>query len=795
MKSSPLKLGVYVCHCGQNVGGVLDVDRLSEQARSYPEVVLSKTHPFLCSEEGQTLIQNDIKENGLDRVVVAACTPKLHEKTFKKALEKAELNPHCLEIANIREQCAWVHMKEPEKATAKAGSLIAASLARASTIEPLEIEESDVTKAAMVIGGGVAGIQAALDIADNGFKVYLVEKEPSIGGKMAQLDKTFPTLDCSACILTPKMVDAARHPNIELVTYADVKEVKGSVGNFTVKVLKKPRYIDVDKCIGCGQCAEACRMAGRVPNEFDENLGKRGAAYIPFPQAVPLKFVIDPNSCLLITKGVCGKTLKCADACKPEAVDFDQKPEEVHIDVGAIVVATGYDLYDAKLKENLGYGELEGVINGMDFERLICANGPLEGDFSINGKKPTTAAFISCVGSREKDGNHHCSRFCCMYSAKQAHMIKERVGDGNVAVYYTDMRAFGKDFEEFFTRVKTEGIDYRRRELDAELKIEKKGEGLVVKADGYPDFDADLVVLSVGATPVEGTGFLSNAMRIERSPDGFFRESHPVLSPADSMGSGIFLAGCAQGPKDIPDSVAQASAAAAKVSEILCMEKIESDPPTANVIRSKCAACLTCSRVCPYNAIDTSGVTFAQVIPTQCEGCGICTASCPGEAIVLPNFEDMNVETTLEKLLASNPTPSGEQQIIAFCCDHGAYEAADLCGTMRLDLPVQFKILRLPCSGKVEVQHLLKAVELGADGVMVIGCKDGNCQYRNGSERAGNRVAAAKELLKEIGVDENRLEMFNISSSLADEFREIVVNMTERARTLGPTFQKREVSA
>jgi heterodisulfide reductase subunit A len=426
------------------------------------------------------------------------------------------------------------------------------------------------------------------------------------------------------------MVDAARHPNIELVTYADVKEVKGSVGNFTVKVLKKPRYIDVDKCVGCGNCAEECRMAGRVPNEFDENLGMRGAAYIPFPQAVPLKFVIDPNSCLLITKGVCGKTLKCADACKPEAIDFDQKPEEVDIDVGAIVVATGYDLYDAKLKDNLGYGELEGVINGMDFERLICANGPLEGDFSINGKKPTTAAFISCVGSREKDGNHHCSRFCCMYSAKQAHMIKERVGDGNVAVYYTDMRAFGKDFEEFFVRVKTEGIDYRRRELDSELKIEKKGEGLVVKADGFPDFDADLVVLSVGATPVEGTGFLSNAMRIERSPDGFFRESHPVLSPADSMGPGIFLAGCAQGPKDIPDSVAQASAAAAKVSEILGMEKIESDPPTANVIRSKCAACLTCSRVCPYNAIDTSGVTFAQVIPTQCEGCGICATQLRG---------------------------------------------------------------------------------------------------------------------------------------------------------------------
>ncbi|UCD91759.1 MAG: CoB--CoM heterodisulfide reductase iron-sulfur subunit A family protein, partial [Methanobacteriota archaeon] len=458
-------------------------------------------------------------------------------------------------------------MNEPAKATEKARSLVSTSVARAATIEPLIPDEIEVTPAAMVIGGGVAGIQAALDIADNGFKVYLVEREPSIGGKMAQLDKTFPTLDCSACILTPKMVDAARHPNIELVTYADVKNVKGSIGNFTVRVLKKPRYVDIDKCIGCGQCAEACRMKGRILNEFDEDLGKRGAAYIPFPQAVPLKYLIDPESCLLITKGVCGKTLLCADACKPEAIDFDQKPEEVDYEVGAIVVATGYDLYDAKLKKNLGYKELDGVINGMDFERLICSNGPLEGDFSVNGKKPKSAAFISCVGSREKDGNHHCSRFCCMYTAKQAHMIKERVGDGNVIVYYTDMRAFGKDFEEFFSKVKSERIDYRRRELDSELNIEKKGDGLVVKAKGYPDFDTDLVVLSVGATPVEGTGYLSNALNIQISPDGFFRESHPVLRPADAMSPGIFLAGCAEGPKDIPDSVAQASAAAARVSE------------------------------------------------------------------------------------------------------------------------------------------------------------------------------------------------------------------------------------
>lgn len=652
MKSSPLKLGVFVCQCGQNIGGVLDVDKLSEQARSYPEVVLSKTHPFLCSEEGQTLIQNDIKENGLDRVVVAACSPKFHERTFKKALEKAELNPYCLAMANIREQCAWVHMDENGKATEKAERLIAGAVKRASVIEPLEAQEVDITQTAMVIGGGVAGIQAALDIADNGYKVYLVESSPSIGGRMAQLDKTFPTLDCSACILTPKMVDAARHPNIELLAYSDVTDVKGHVGDFKVKVLKKPRYVDEELCKGCGDCAEACRMKGRIDNEFDQNLGKRSAIYIPFPQAVPLKYLVDPETCLLITKGVCGKTLKCADACEAKAVDFDQKEEEVELDVGVIVLATGYDPYDPSQKEEFGYGVHPEVITALELERLVNASGPTSGHVEINGKEPTEVVFISCVGSREKDGNQYCSRFCCMYSAKLAHMVKDKFPDSNVTVYYTDMRAFGKGFDEFFEKVKSEGIQYRVRDLDDPIKIEKADGGVVVKAEGHPDIPADMVILSIGAIPKAGSDKLSELTGVKLGEDGFFTELHPKNRPVDTAVRGVFLAGCCQSPKDIPDSVQQASAAAARASTVLGNGKMVLDPVIAVVREAGCGDCQICLSLCPFGALDfDEEKKMAKVDEYLCQGCGICTAACPSAAISVRNYSQDQLEAQIETLM------------------------------------------------------------------------------------------------------------------------------------------------
>ncbi len=652
MSSEPAKIGVFVCQCGENVGGVVDTEKVAESVKDHSEVVFSKVHSHLCSYEGVGAVQDAIKESGANRLVVAACTPKMHEKTFKDAAEEAGMNPYCVDIANIREQCSWVHLKENGKATEKAERLVAGGVKRASVIEPLESEEVDITQTAMVIGGGVAGIQAALDIADNGYKVYLVESSPSIGGRMAQLDKTFPTLDCSACILTPKMVDAARHPNIELLAYSDVTDVKGHVGNFKVKVLKKPRYVDEELCKGCGDCAEACRMKDRIDNEFDQNLAKRSAIYIPFPQAVPLKYLVDPETCLLITKGVCGKTLKCADACEAKAVNFDQEEEEVELDVGVIVVATGYDPYDPSQKEELGYGVHPEVITALELERLVNASGPTMGHVEISGKEPKDVVFISCVGSREKDGNKYCSRFCCMYNAKLSHMIKDKFPDANVTVFYTDMRAFGKGFDEFFEKVKSEGIQYLVRDLDDPIKVEKANGGVVVRAKGQPDVPADMVVLSVGAVPKAGSDKLSDLLGVKLGDDGFFTELHPKNRPVDTAMRGIFLAGCCQSPKDIPDSVQQASAAAARASTVLGNGKMTLDPVIAVVKEAGCGDCQICLNLCPFGALDFDHEKkMAKVDEYLCQGCGICTAACPSAAISVRNYSQDQLEAQIESIM------------------------------------------------------------------------------------------------------------------------------------------------
>ena len=470
-----MKIGVYICQCGINIAHTVDTERVVELVSNLPNVAIARDYKYMCSDPGQELIKKDIKEMKLDRVVVASCSPRMHEPTFRAVLEDMDLNPYFFEMVNLREQCSWVH-EDKEQATLKAVDLISGAVARAAFLEPLEKKEVSVIPKALVVGGGISGIQAALEIADKGFQVYLVERSPSIGGRMAQLDKTFPTMDCSACILTPKMVDAARHPNIELFAYSEIESVDGYIGNFKVKIKKKPKYVDPEKCVGCGACAEACRLHNKIKNEFDMNLGKRSAIYVPFPQAVPLKYTIDPEKCITLRTGKCGDYPLCVEACgERDAINFDQKEEIVEVEVGTIVVATGFDLFDPKEKPEYGYGEFENVITGLEFERLVSASGPTGGHIEINGKEPEKVVFIQCVGSRDKKTNEYCSRVCCMYTAKQAHMVKDKIPDAELIVYNTDVRAFGKGFEEFYNRVQDEGVIYRRRELDGPIEVKKKG--------------------------------------------------------------------------------------------------------------------------------------------------------------------------------------------------------------------------------------------------------------------------------------------------------------------------------
>ncbi|WP_295608302.1 CoB--CoM heterodisulfide reductase iron-sulfur subunit A family protein [Methanobrevibacter sp.] len=639
INNEEIRVGVYVCHCGVNVGGVVNCPEVAEYAKTLPNVVVAKDYKYMCSDPGQSLIQDDIKEHNLNRIVVAACSPRLHEPTFRRCVEEAGLNKFLFEFANLREQDSWVHMTQPAEATAKAKDLTRMAVAKARLLEPLEASKVAVDKKCLVIGGGVAGIQSALDLADMGFKTYMVERNPTIGGRMGQLDKTFPTLDCSMCILAPKMVDTSKHENIELITYAEVKEVDGYIGNFTVKVEKKPRYVKEEDCTGCGQCQEVCPI--EIPNYYDEGVGMVRAAYIPFPQAVPLCATIDKNYCI-----DCGL---CETVCGPEAIDRNMEPEEIELHVGTIIAATGYDPYDPTEKYEYGYGRYTNVITAMEIERMINASGPTGGHVQkpSDGKEPKRVAFIHCVGSRDEQiGKSYCSRVCCMYSMKNAQLCIDHEPDTEVTCYYMDIRSFGKGFEEFYkTSQEKYGIEFIRGR-PAEI-IENDDLTLTVRAEDtllgkVTEYTYDLVVLSVGLEPPKGSNELRQTLGLSRTSDGFYMEAHPKLRPVDTLTDGVYIAGVAQGPKDIPDAVAQGSAAASRASIPMAKGEVEIEPITADTDTTVCGACEVCVELCPFGAVSIEGEgadKHAAINVALCKGCGTCVGACPSGAMNQNHFK------------------------------------------------------------------------------------------------------------------------------------------------------------
>ncbi len=635
--SSEQRLGVYVCHCGINISHTVDVEKVAEAAAALPGVAIAKTYRYMCSDPGQSLICADIKEHGLTGVVVAACSPRMHEPTFRAAVASVGLNPYMFDMANIREHCSWIH-DDKEEGTEKAIDLVRSAVARASYLEGLTEREIEVTPEALIIGGGIAGIQAALDIAEAGYKVHLVEKEPSIGGRMAQLDKTFPTLDCSACILTPKMVDAGRHPNIDLMVYSEVEDITGYVGNFTVTVRKRATSVDRHLCTSCGDCIAKCPV--KVSSEFDAGFGERKAIYTPFPQAVPSEPVIDREHCTYFLKdGKCGV---CEKVCTLNAIDYTMEDEIVELSVGTIIVATGFDEFDPNIKPELGYGIYDNVITGLEMERLCSASGPTEGKIEIDGKEPKDVVFIKCVGSRDQSiGNEWCSRVCCMFTAKQAHLMREKLPDANITVFYMDVRAFGKGYEEFYDRVRGENVIYRRGSVS---EIYKRGERLVVTGEdtlvGEPiEVEADLVVLAAGLTARKDTDPIASILKLSKSSDRFLMEAHPKLRPVDTAIDGVFLAGCCQGPKDIPDTVAQAKGAAASAIIPMSRGTVRLEAISAVVDEDLCSGCRICVGVCPYGAITYDEKDkVSRVNEALCKGCGTCGAACPSGAMSTIHF-------------------------------------------------------------------------------------------------------------------------------------------------------------
>lgn len=652
------KIAVYVCHCGTNIGGKVDVEKVVAWAAEQPNVAVAREYKYMCSDPGQDLIKQDIQKLGVNRVVVAACSPTMHEPTFRKAAADAGLNPFLLQMANIREHCSWV-TEDRDQATEKAKRILSAQIHRLPHNQPLEPIEVPVNSDVLVVGGGIAGIEAALKLAQAGKKVYLVERKPSIGGHMAMFDKTFPTLDCAACILTPKMSAVGKDPNIELLAYSEVEEVDGYVGNFTVKVRRKARYVNTDTCTGCAACMDAC-VVRKVPNEFDQGLSKRTAIYIPFPQAVPLRATIDPDNCLTLRGKKCKQP--CTAACGPKAIDFDQKDEVVELKVGAIIVATGFELWDPRQEERYGYGRLDNVITSLEFERLSNASGPTGGHIVCkNGEPPKAVAILHCVGSRDENYQEFCSRVCCMYSLKFSHLIKEHLPGTDVYQLYIDMRCYGKGYEEFYKRIMDEGVYFVRGRAaevtDVALTPEEQGR-LVVKVEDtllgvVRRIPVDMVILSSGLSPAHDAKEVAQTFGFGCSANGFYLERHPKLEPVSTVTDGIFVAGACQYPKDIPDTVAQAGAAAAGALALVDNATVKVEPTVSYIDPEKCAGCHICVGLCPHAAIqynEEKGV--AEVIEAACKGCGVCVAACPAGVPQQRGFLDEQIFAEIEGALA-----------------------------------------------------------------------------------------------------------------------------------------------
>ena len=644
----PARVGVYVCHCGSNIAGVVDVVDVAAWAKHLPNVVVSREYKFMCSSLGQELIQKDIHELGLNRVVVASCSPQLHEPTFRNACLRAGLNPYLFEMANIREQDAWVTTDKLE-ATKKAKALTAAAVGRVAHQEPLESLLVPIDSNVLVVGGGIAGIQAALEIADSGSHVYLVEREPSIGGHMAQFDKTFPTLDCSACILTPKMVNVGQHKNITLFTWSEVESVDGYVGNFTVTIRKKARYVDESICTGCGVCQEKCPKKV-IDDVFEAGLGYRKAIYTPFPQAVPNYPVIDRENCTYFIKGTCKA---CEKFCEPGAIRFDQKDEIITVKVGNIILATGYDLFDARQVSNYGYGRLPNVFTSLEFERLTNAAGPTSGKVVLRDGKtePKAVGIIHCVGSRDKNYNNYCSVICCMQGLKFAHLVHEKTG-ADVYNFYIDMRTAYKAYDEFYQRVLEEGTLFVRGKVaevtDAARYESEKGRLIIQVEDTLAGkqrrIPVDMVIVSAGLQARADSKEVAQKFGISCSADQWFIEKHPKLDPVATMTDGVFIAGACQGPKDIPASVSQGAAAAARVLSIIGQKQIEIEAATAIVDEKDCVGCQQCIATCPYQAISyLADIGKARVNEALCKGCGTCVGACLPKCINLKHFTDVQL--------------------------------------------------------------------------------------------------------------------------------------------------------
>ncbi len=740
------RIGIFVCECGGNIGDVVDVEAVCDTITSWENVAVVKNDSYLCSKPAQDMILNEIEWQGLDRVVVASCTPRMHLKTFQSVLERAGLNPYLLEFVNIREHCSWVHgPHRSEEATRKATSLIRGGYCRSMELEPLETVSEGCYGEILIVGGGIAGMTAALELESQGFRSYIVERQPSIGGQMAKLTKVFPTLDCAQCILTPRMAEVGRRENIRLLTYSEVLDIEGHPGSYSVKISMKPRGVDVERCRGCGVCSRVCPV--RCQDEFNENRSERSAAYLPFPQAVPYAYVIDFEHCIR-----CGK---CVAACPSDAIDLEDTGCKIDLNVGGIILATGYEQYRAEEISEYGYSVYPDVVTMMELERLTSLFGPTGGRvvrFS-DGGAVDRLAIVLCAGSRDIERYvSYCSRICCMYSIKQAVLLKEQF-DLDVWVFYTDIRASGRGYEELYWRAQKDGIIFVRGKV-AEVWSNTGTNRLVVRAEDtltgrVMEEEFDLVALAVPMIAPAGLEILARKMSLPLGEDGFIQEKHPKLDPVDTLRAGLFACGCALGPKDVRDTVSDALGASAKVASFLGAGRVTTSPEKAFVKPELCDGCARCIEICPSNAI-TMADGGATIDPFLCSGCGACIPECPTGAIDFNNSTERQIVSTLMGVLESKEP--GEVRLMAFVEGTIAYTGVDFLGLDRVDYPTAVRVIRVPSTAYVSLKHLLYAFALGADGVVMIeGRHDIDEMFTK------RRIDLFKDELDEMDIDGMRL--------------------------------------